>query len=228
MNKRPEWQLPVFVTFLFLGILLSVQFRTQQNYLNTLTAQSTEDLVAMVRDFYEKKATLLSELGELTYQKQAFEQGLNNGQSSVKNLVRETTRLKTVLGASPAEGPGITITITNDSPIVYLDLIDIVNELWTSGAEAITVNGVRVTFGTSIYYGEDDSLYITLNAQRLNFPIIIQAVGDPQALESGLKLTGGVMDDLAVFKAYPQIRQVEHLLVPGVREMTGFKYARPD
>jgi uncharacterized protein YlxW (UPF0749 family) len=229
MNKRPEWQVPVFIVFLFLGILLSVQFQVQQNYLDSLAAQGTENLVAMIRNFYEKKETLLSERSELLKQKQAFEEGLAHGENAAANLTKETIRMKTASGAAPVEGPGIEITFPANSPIVYLDLIDIVNELWTSGAEAIAINGLRVTQRTAIYYGESDTLFITVNGRILSFPVVIQAIGNAQALEAGLRLTGGIIDDLAVFKAYPEIKQVELIKIPAsTTNLSSNSFARPN
>jgi len=37
----------------------------------------------------------------------------------------------------PIHGQGITITFTGDSPLIYLDLVDLVNELIVTGVELL-------------------------------------------------------------------------------------------
>jgi hypothetical protein len=49
VSKIKKWQAPVFITFLLLGLLITVQFRTQQDYLRDLPQQSSDDLVLLFR-----------------------------------------------------------------------------------------------------------------------------------------------------------------------------------
>jgi len=67
MNK-PRWYLPITIVFLFLGIMLSLQFQAQTRYANDLTLQKTENLIAMVRGLSEKRQKLALEIIDLSNQ----------------------------------------------------------------------------------------------------------------------------------------------------------------
>lgn len=213
MDNVKKWQVPVFITFLLLGFLLSVQFRTQQIFLSDLSLQKTDDLVLMLKKLHDKRGELAKELSELEKQQRTFSADVNAGEMLTKGLRQEYQRQQIALGLLPVQGPGITITINTDSPIVYLDLVDIINELWASQAEAIAVNGQRVTPWTNIFWNKQ-SLSLTMNGREIAFPCIIEAIGNPEKLESGLRLLGGVLDDLAIYKVYPVIKRHQKLELP--------------
>jgi uncharacterized protein YlxW (UPF0749 family) len=213
MLKIDKWQGYLFVVLFFLGILITVQFRTQQNFLNDLSLQKTEDLVMMLKKLYDKRSALEEELRELHRQTQIFQQDVSEGTVLAENLRQELERLEIALGLVPVRGPGIAITITSESPLVYLDLVDIINELWASGAEAIAINDQRITSWTKIYW-DKNTFSLTINDQKLRYPCTIKAIGDPVQLESGLRLVGGVLDDLNIYKIYPVITREEELEIP--------------
>ena len=52
--------------------------------------------------------------------------------------------MRLINGGLAATGPGITVTIDGDTPVLAMNLVDLVNELWASGAEAISINGHRM------------------------------------------------------------------------------------
>lgn len=213
MDNKKSWQIPVFITFLLLGILISVQFRTQQTFLSDLSLQKTEDLVLMMKSLHDKRGDLEKELGELERQQRVFDADSNAGEELATGLRQDLLRQQMSLGLVPVSGPGITVTIKADSPMVYLDLVDITNELWASQAEAIAVNDHRITAWTSIFWNKQN-LSLTMNGKEITFPCTIKAVGDPERLESGLRLLGGVLDDLAIYKVYPEVRRVQSLDIP--------------
>ena len=99
--------------------------------------------------------------------------------------------------------------------------------MWAAGAEAIAINETRVNFNTVIFYGEvNNSMYITANHIPLSFPITIKAIGNPNTLDKGLTLPGGIIDNLALFQAFPEIEQQEELVLPAVEKKVPFYNAR--
>lgn len=213
MKRLKNWQVPVFITFLLLGLLLTVQFRTQQSYLSDLSQQKTEDLVTMLNKLYEKKNSLEREIFTLDEQQRSFSADVFAGEALTRDLRQELLRQQMALGLVPVKGPGITVTFEATPPIVYLDIIDVINELWASQAEAIAINDIRVTTWTKIYWNKQN-LALTVDGQIVPFPCTIKAIGDPEQLESGLRLLGGVLDDLAIYDIHPVVRKAEMLELP--------------
>ncbi len=122
-------------------------------------------------------------------------------------------------GTLPVKGPGVQVTI-DDAPVdetalaagqpdlgrvLDRDLQGAVNGLWAAGAEAIDINGQRLTSLTAI---RGAGTAILVNYRPLVRPYVISAIGDPtvmaatfarglegQALE-GLRQTYGMRYDL--------------------------------
>lgn len=224
MKRLKNWQVPVFITFLLLGLLLTVQFRTQQSYLSDLSQQKTEDLVTMLNKLYEKKNSLEREIFTLDEQQRSFSADVFAGEALTRDLRQELLRQQMALGLVPVKGPGITVTFEATPPIVYLDIIDVINELWASQAEAIAINDIRVTTWTKIYWNKQN-LALTVDGQIVPFPCTIKAIGNPEQLESGLRLLGGVLDDLAIYDIHPVVRKAEMLELPAA-DRPGIKYLK--
>ena len=224
MKRLKNWQVPVFITFLLLGLLLTVQFRTQQSYLSDLSQQKTEDLVTRHNKLYEKKNSLEREIFTLDEQQRSFSADVLAWEALTRDLRQELLRQQMALGLVPVKGPGITVTFEATPPIVYLDIIDVINELWASQAEAIAINDIRVTTWTKIYWNKQN-LALTVDGQIVPFPCTIKAIGNPEQLESGLRLLGGVLDDLAIYDIHPVVRKAEMLELPAA-ERPGIKYLK--
>lgn len=212
-----RWQVPFAAVLLVLGMMLSVQFKTQQTLSTALEYQSTEDLVAMWRELNTKRDRLRQEISELRAKEATLAEQSAQGRSTRENLERDLQRLKAASGLAPVRGPGITVTFAGETPLLHYDLVDLVNELWASGAEAIAINERRLTARSAIgevRRGENYSL--TLDGQLLVYPIVVKAVGDPDTLEKGLTFTGGLVDNFnTLYAIYPRIQKHEELTVPG-------------
>ena len=53
--RTQRWHIPMTIVFLFVGILLPLQFQAQSQITSDLSMQRTENLIAMVRDLSEKR-----------------------------------------------------------------------------------------------------------------------------------------------------------------------------
>jgi uncharacterized protein YlxW (UPF0749 family) len=224
VSKIKKWQVPVFVTFLLLGLLITVQFHTQQNYLRDLPQQSTDDLVLQFRQNNEKNEELEMALAELESQQNLFTTNISEDEALIKQMNQEVSAHQVAIGLIPVEGPGVTITIPANQPIMYYDLIDIINELWNCQAEAIAVNDHRINNSSKIYWTEYTAL--TIDGKAVSFPCTIKAIGDPDKLLSGLNLAGGILSNLSTYGINPTINEEEILSLPAADEPT-VKHLRP-
>ncbi len=228
MISTRSWHVSLALVFIILGMLLSMQFKTQQNIINTLNAQKKEDLVAMWKNLDEKRRSLEIEISDLNARYWELMEESQAGTTALKNVAEDMNKLKMVNGLVPVTGPGITVTITGDAPLLFLDLIDLVNELWATGAEAIAINDHRIIQKTSIFEaGDAFSVYITVNGEKLLYPIVIKAIGDPHTLEKGLTFTGGLIDNWnTLYSIYHEVQQKKELTIPSLKELPSWKYAQ--
>lgn len=228
MIKR-KWQFPLFIALFLFGILVSTQYSTQQALENSLANQDQGDLVTLVKSLNEKRGQLELEVENLYTTKMSLEEKATQGSTLVASLEADLKQLKLLNGNIPVHGTGVLITITGDSNLMYLDLIDLVNELWVSGAEAIAINEHRITNNTTIYRAEDANhkLVITINNEPLLSPVVIKAIGNSDTLEKGLTFTGGIIDNLnTLYQVFPVIKKQEDLTIPVASSKATFKHLK--
>jgi uncharacterized protein YlxW (UPF0749 family) len=107
------------------------------------------------------------------------------------NLSNRLTVLGVAAGTVPVTGPGVRVTTDNaansgEVPAGVIrdsDLQQLVNGLWQAGAEAIAINGHRLTGLSSIRFA---GRAITVNYQSLTPPYVIDATGNPDTLPEAL------------------------------------------
>ncbi|CUW14684.1 conserved protein [Propionibacterium freudenreichii subsp. shermanii] len=96
------------------------------------------------------------------------------------------------VGDTNVRGPGMTISLTDgpaddeDAQVVDEDLRIIVNGLWQSGAEAVSINGHRITARTAIH---DAGSAITVDYRSVSSPYTIEAIGDSHAMTGAFAST---------------------------------------
>lgn len=219
MTNKSKWYLPITVVFVCLGLLISTQYHSKNTISGDLNMQTTENLIAMVGDLSDKRQRLNSEIidlnGKLILQRESFE----DENKLAANIRSETEELGIINGTIPVEGPGLTVMIDQYMPILYIDIIYIVNELWAAGAEVIAINDQRLSAYSNIFYAESEdghTMFITVNNQKLSYPIEIKAIGNANNLDKGLTMPGGIIDNLALFRAYPVLIKRDNLTIPAM------------
>ncbi|WP_344811507.1 DUF881 domain-containing protein [Microlunatus aurantiacus] len=145
----------------------------------------------------EQVAALDAEIGRLRTTAAA-------GDTAAEARLAEIDRLGVGVGTVAVAGPGIVITV-DDAPgsdadpsdrVLDLDLQILVNGLWESGAEAVAVNGHRLSPLTAI---RGAGQAITVDYRSLTRPYRIEAVGDARTLPASFTQTsaGAWWNDLS-------------------------------
>ena len=98
----------------------------------------------------------------------------------------------------------------------------VINELRAAGAEALSVNGQRLT-GTSEIRCAGPTL--SVNNVRSAPPFEVRAIGDTHALEQALKMRGGVADTLKVWGIELVIETADDIYIPAYKGALTYTYA---
>jgi uncharacterized protein YlxW (UPF0749 family) len=137
-------------------------------------------------------------------------QGLSNRVDSLRNAALSgsgslRTQLQTaqlLAGATAAGGPGVQVTLADPpapstsaaagragstpisaiAPLTDRDVRSVVNELWAVGAEAISVNNIRLTPTSAIRFAGEAVL---VDFEPINPPYVIRAIGNADQLDTG-------------------------------------------
>lgn len=183
-------QIAVGLAALLLGLMVAVQFRLREV---VPPPTATNQLLALLKQADQKRSQLSQ---QVTHLNMLLDQKLSR-QASAKHLNGELTQAEILAGTVPVKGPGVTVTWSNGSaPVAYqitdIDLLLLVNELRAAGAEAISINGQRITAQTEIRSAAN---YILINQAQTQAPFTVKAIGQPQALSGALTLAGGLYDE---------------------------------
>jgi len=121
------------------------------------------------------------------------------GQSAAALANQQVQEAKMNAGLVALTGPGLRITLDDskrvasgeedpNSYFIHEQYIrEILNALWNGGAEAIAVNGQRVTTHTEVFCGGS---FIQINGTRQMPPYLIEAIGDSRNLSAALNFYG--------------------------------------
>ena len=141
-------------------------------------------------------------------------------------------------GLRAATGPGVTLTLTDGPPtqgqpgepdlarVLDRDLQQAVNGLFAAGAEAVSVNGRRITATSAIRAAGEA---ILVGYRPLSPPYVVTALGDPASLADRFAASADGRDLATVAQTYGIGLDVEtsgSLTVPAA-EQTTLRYARP-
>ncbi|MRG85489.1 DUF881 domain-containing protein [Salinibacillus xinjiangensis] len=152
----------------------------------------------------QKNKELRAELLELKDGIRSFEEKLGNQEDLVSTYLDEKKELEMVTGEVPIQGPGVTITLNDANYIPSEDNVNdyivhdlhvhlVVNELLSSGANAISINGQRLLKNSHIAC---IGPVISVDGEQHPAPFVISAIGDPEVLNASFELQNGVLDVL--------------------------------
>ena len=133
------------------------------------------------------------------------------------------------------EGEGIIITMNDsaslanngENPNLYVihddDILRVINELRAAGAEAISINGQRLTATSEIRCAGPT---LSVNNIRSAAPFEISAIGDKKNLANAVKMRGGVAETLSVWGIALDIKIADKILIPAYNGTTKNLYAK--
>lgn len=218
--KIERGSLSVALVCMVLGFMLAVQFRSTQDIRSLPANQRIEDLTLRMEQLSSENQQLKAKLSEAV--------SSNDGHS---NAVHDSLML--VSGQTAVKGPGVIVTlddskkmVKNDDPNLYLihdeDMLKVINELRAAGAEAISINGQRLTGNSEIRCAGPT---ISVNNVRSAPPFEIRAIGSSRDLLAAINMRGGVADTLKVWGITVNAQESKEVFIPAYKAANPFKYA---
>lgn len=210
-----------------LGFMLATQFRIAMNQRASLPYQRQEELAARLLETEKERDALQEKLAGL--EASAAQRAID----AAEQAALQEFRLRS--GQLPLIGPGVIVTIddsktaskSGENQNLYIihddDLLKVVNELRAAGAEAISINGQRLTATSEIRCAGPT---LSVNNVRSAPPYEIHAIGDMDTLEKALRMRGGVADTLQVWGIQIDIKLEEEVVVPAYKGAGPLQYAR--
>ncbi|MEV7615153.1 DUF881 domain-containing protein [Streptomyces sp. NPDC089799] len=221
--KFSRAQLIVALLLFVLGLGLAIQVRSHTES-SALRGARQEDLVRILDELDGRTQRLEDEKQRLDEQRRELESSSNQAEEARRQTVEKERQLGILAGTVAAQGPGITLKVSDSQGLVQSDmLLDAIQELRAAGAEAIQVNGVRVVADT--YFSDEDG-GVGIDGRKIAQPYEFKVIGKPQDLEPALNIPGGVIQTLEKDQATATVVRSPKIVVDALRQVKQPDYAR--
>jgi len=186
-------QVSLALIALLIGITLVAQFRSQARpaALSSLPVAELSTRIQTLSDANGQLRTALAEQRDLLEEYQAAGA---QGFSALDVSREEVRRIRAFGGLSAVEGQGIVVRVSGSLDAIAVN--DLLNELRNAGAEALSLDDVRVTASSVVVQGAR-TLEIDTVAIGRTFRLL--AIGDADGLVAALQRPGGIVTQLEQF-----------------------------
>ncbi len=199
--------------------------------------RQTSALVGMLTRTEAQLEQQREETGRLRALLAQYEEEAASERGLVRVMREELQASRIALGAVAVRGPGIELELADstrrsiggigaeDLYVIHdADLLQVANELWAAGAEAVALNGQRLVTGSSIACS---ARLIEVNGVAIASPFLFQAIGDKDKLVSALNIRGGVLDGLRLLEFPVKLTTNDEITIPPLSVTPKHIYAQP-
>ena len=238
IRALPSWQVTLGVALLVLGFLIAAQLAAEGPRVRYTTQERTP-LVQTAKDLQTEQDGLKARILELRAKIQTVETQGQGSAATVKDLNTQLQQARIAAGLIPLTGSGIVIQLDDSKEPVppggsqadYLvgsrDIRVVVEELWNAGAEAISVNGERLTTSTAII---DVGSSVLVNSAYLTPPYQVSALGAPdlyQKLSASPAFVDFVRARGAGYGIQISVAEPQSVDIPAFVGTVTLRYSRP-
>ena len=205
-KERIVMAITIGIACLALMLVMFMQFKVvKQTDITAIETMKESELRLELKSWNDKYDELNSRYEELSSKIEEYKNEKESDAKTYQLLTSELEQLNESLGKTDVEGEGIVIQLidkggTELSDGVQVDnitstqLLTIINELFSADADAISLNGHRITAMSAVY--EIGTEFLKVNGDKITSPYVINAIGDSDYLKSAVSGKGGGVDDL--------------------------------
>lgn len=218
-------QVVVGVLLAALGFAAVTQVRSYEVN-DTYAGYGEQELIDVLAGLAGTTQRAEAELQRLEETRSRLQNDTSAQQAALEQARTEIDNLEVLAGVVPVTGPGIRITITEETgPVTIGSMLDTVQEMRAAFAEAMQVNGqVRVVASTSF---EDAVGGLYVDGVLLEPPYVIDVIGDPATLRGGMTFPDGPIDQLRADGASVTVEELPSLDIEAIAEPVRPQFAEP-
>jgi uncharacterized protein YlxW (UPF0749 family) len=185
-SHRGRWQLGVLA--MIIGALFAVAALQTTRAAPALQSERSE-LISRIHNAEHEQDELRGRVTSLTEDIATLRAAALGDDDAARLVESQISMLDPLVGNAAVTGAGVVIVV-DDSPsaaadardrVLDIDLQVLVNGLWEGGAEAISINGHRLSNVTAIRSAGDA---ITVDYRSLTRPYRVEAIGDVRTLQA--------------------------------------------
>jgi uncharacterized protein YlxW (UPF0749 family) len=234
LRSIPSWQVTLSIALLALGFLIAAQLAAEGPRVR-YTTQERSPLLETVQTLQAQQDDLKARILELRRQIGALEAQGPASDALLKQLNDDLEAARIAAGLIALQGPGLVFraedsddpSAATDALVTAKDIRILVDELWLAGAEAVAINGERVTVSTAVL---DIGGSLLVNSAYLAPPYEISAIG-PTDLYARVQRSPSFADFVASRVTGGGIRlsvaEPSNVVVPAFAGTVGVSYGEP-
>lgn len=237
--KKIKSQISIALVCCILGFILTYQLRSISKQEINIPENSNADITDEIQQMNTQKKELQGKIDDLQKKVDEYEKQSANINNSTKELYLELEKSRMMSGDVDVEGEGILITISPKNLTLSSDfqtggfltheaLVYIVNELNFAGAEAISINDIRITNYTGIR-SSSGGTYIFIGREKIspNKKIEIKAIGDKEKLYKDISFPGVFQFVPSSTYSQPTCEKKDKISISKSNDAFKFNYAMP-
>jgi len=235
--RNNEANIFVFAACIIIGVLISMNISISAR--SSYTYLSTEQY----KDAYTYKTRLQNEISALRNQYNEYfekltkyEQDNADGEAVKEEIDKELEENNMALGKVAVEGEGVVITLSDADSSLFTntfedqfklvhntDMIQVLNDLKNGGAEAISINGLRIIGSTEVYCSGP---FLEVNGTKIAAPFSIKAIGNSQVIYDYMMSDENYLKSLMLRKLNVSISKSSDVEIPAVSVTESAEYLK--
>lgn len=237
MKKVSRTNLVILGLSIILGIIIALQVKHKVPDFTPVTLSSIEATKNEIKAINKETEELNLMIKDKEKKIEMYE-SIATGDENITDLLREELlNNKLVAGFEDVQGPGIIVKMADnmdenaygqefDLDLIHdADVLRIINDLRSAGAEAISINEQRVLSISEIKCGGP---IIRINDKSVATPIYIKAIGDPKLLNAAINAPNTYGYALKTIDQIIIETSVEdEIVIPAYIGRFNFQYAKP-
>ena len=216
----------VVVAILIGGLAFAMVVQISRDDSDNYAGVRGDDLVVLLKSLDAANERLGTQIDELTATRDGLLNSTQRSEQAEKQAKLRAQQLAILAGTSGATGPGVEVVINDPNKDIDASaLLDAIEKLRDSGAEAIAINGVAGVVAQTYFLDDDDD--IRVGGREIKRPYRIEAIGDASVLAGAVRFPGGLIDGISTRGGTATVTEKDKVTITALADIKTPEYARP-
>ncbi len=225
--RNNEANIFVFAACIIIGVLISMNISISNRSSYTyLSSEQYQDAYTYKTRLQNEISALRNQYNEYMEKLTKYQQDNADGQAVKKEINKELEENNVILGKVAVEGEGVVITLSDADSSLFTntfedqfklvhntDMIQVLNDLKNGGAEAISINGLRIVGSTEVYCSGP---FLEVNGTKIAAPFTVKAIGNSQVMYDYMMSDENYLKSLMLRKLNVNISKNSKVEIPAV------------
>ncbi len=216
----------IFLISIMLTTLISIQFRSIEKSTSMgIESMQEDELRAQLAEWKSEYEEVHAKVESNNEKINEYTNIVQNNKEASELLEKELQEYNMLVGKTNVTGSGVVLRLADNIVTSYSasNLINIVNELWHAGAEAISINEQRIIGNTEIVMIQ--ARYMLINGQKITAPYEVKVIGNKEKLNNALTLKNeGLLDYYKTRDYTIEMSVQDNINIPAYTQPIELKY----